>query len=70
MIEMENWSPEPMSDAIGKEFSRLSFLAPFFRLSVFAEDDVSFNQMILYVTQVFVQISAQSRRKILFKPKE
>ena len=38
---MENWSPEPMSDAIGKEFSRLSFLSPFFRLSVFAEDDVS-----------------------------
>ncbi|CAG2164009.1 unnamed protein product [Oppiella nova] len=40
MTELNNWSPEPLSDAIGKEFSRFSYLAPFLRLSVFAEDDI------------------------------
>ncbi|CAG2108572.1 unnamed protein product [Medioppia subpectinata] len=39
ITELQIWSPEPLSDAIGKEFSRFSFLAPFLRLSVFAEDD-------------------------------
>lgn len=38
---MEHWLPESLTNAPGREFSRISFMAPFLRLSVFAEDDVS-----------------------------
>lgn len=38
---MKNWLPEPITNSPGREFAKLSFMAPFLRLSVFAEDDVS-----------------------------
>ncbi|XP_054160549.1 ubiquitin conjugation factor E4 B-like [Oppia nitens] len=39
MTELDNWSPEPITEAIGRELSRFSYLSPFLGLSVFAEDD-------------------------------
>lgn len=38
---MENWIPDPLTLMVGREFARISFMGPFLRLSVFAEDDVS-----------------------------
>jgi len=38
---MDHWLPEALTNAAGREFSRLTFISPFLRLSVFAEDDVS-----------------------------
>ncbi|XP_015787128.1 ubiquitin conjugation factor E4 B isoform X2 [Tetranychus urticae] len=39
LVRMEHWLPESLSSAPGREFARLTFMAPFLRLSVFAEDD-------------------------------
>ena len=41
MVELSNWLPNVFSQASGMEVARLSFLGPFFALSVFAEDNVS-----------------------------
>ena len=41
MVSLPLWLPSPLSDAQGKEMAKLSFLGPFFALSVFADDDVS-----------------------------
>ncbi|KAL4221583.1 Ubiquitin conjugation factor E4 B [Mactra antiquata] len=39
MVEMSNWLPDVFSQASGMEVAKLSFLGPFFGLSVFAEDN-------------------------------
>ena len=39
MVEMENWIVDTSTNAPGRELTTLSFLSPFLRLSVFAEDD-------------------------------
>ena len=39
LVEMDNWIPEMCTNAPGRELTSLSFLSPFFSLSVFAEDD-------------------------------
>lgn len=36
---MGHWLPDVITPASGKEFARISFMSPFMRLSVFAEDD-------------------------------
>ena len=41
MVEQLNWLPDPITPAAGMELEKLSFLGPFFSLSVFAEDNVS-----------------------------
>lgn len=38
---MDIWVPEQLTDSSGREISKISFMAPFLRLSLFAEDDVS-----------------------------
>uniref|UniRef100_T1ISF9 Ubiquitin conjugation factor E4 B n=1 Tax=Strigamia maritima TaxID=126957 RepID=T1ISF9_STRMM len=39
MVGQSQWLPEPISQAVGREVMKLSFLGPFFSLSAFAEDD-------------------------------
>ncbi|KAI0243357.1 Ubiquitin conjugation factor E4 B [Lamellibrachia satsuma] len=39
IVRQSNWLPEPVTQAIGMELEKLSFLGPFFGLSVFAEDN-------------------------------
>lgn len=39
LVQLENWLPEEITKAAGKEFSRICFISPFLRISVFAEDD-------------------------------
>jgi len=40
MVTLRNWCVDPVTaNAAGREIASLSFLSPFFRLSVFAEDD-------------------------------
>ncbi|XP_053378562.1 ubiquitin conjugation factor E4 B-like [Mercenaria mercenaria] len=39
MVQLSNWLPDVFSQAAGMEVARLSFLGPFFALSVFAEDN-------------------------------
>ena len=41
IVHQSNWLPDPVSPAHGMELEKLSFLGPFFSLSVFAEDNVS-----------------------------
>ncbi|KAK3701373.1 hypothetical protein QZH41_008755, partial [Actinostola sp. cb2023] len=38
IVSLDCWLPRPLSDAVGKEIEKLSFLGPFFSLSVFADD--------------------------------
>jgi len=40
MVQLSNWLPSEFSQAAGMEVARLSFLGPFFALSVIAEDNV------------------------------
>lgn len=35
-----------MTDSAGREFSKICFMAPFLRVSLFAEDDVSFSTIV------------------------
>lgn len=53
-----------MTDSAGREFSKISFMAPFLRVSLFAEDDVSirigFNMILKCVFSV-----DQNRRQLL-----
>lgn len=42
MTELDFWIPEIITESAGREFARISFMAPFMQLSVFAEDDVSY----------------------------
>ena len=44
IVEQCNWLPDPLSPAHGMELEKLSFLGPFFALSVFAEDNVSLSK--------------------------
>ena len=39
IVQQSNWLPKAMTSATGKELEKLSFLGPFFSLSVFAEDN-------------------------------
>ncbi|XP_002737351.1 ubiquitin conjugation factor E4 B [Saccoglossus kowalevskii] len=39
MTSLPCWLPKPITNAVGRELQRLSFLGSFFSLSVFAEDD-------------------------------
>lgn len=39
LTKLNNWLPEPVSKAGGREIQRLSFLGPFLQLSVFADED-------------------------------
>lgn len=39
MVKLSNWLPDVFSQASGMEVAKLSFLGPFFALSVFAEDN-------------------------------
>ena len=41
MVQLSNWLPDVFTQAAGMEVAKLSFLGPFFALSVFAEDNVS-----------------------------
>lgn len=41
LVQQGNWIPDAMSQAVGTEIQKLSFMGPFLELSVFAEDDVS-----------------------------
>lgn len=41
LVQLSNWLPDVFSQASGMEVARLSYLGPFFALSVFAEDNVS-----------------------------
>lgn len=41
LVQLPNWLPDVFSQASGMEVARLSYLGPFFALSVFAEDNVS-----------------------------
>ena len=41
IVEQPNWLPDPITEAQGMELEKLSYLGPFFALSVFAEDSVS-----------------------------
>lgn len=53
LVEQPNWLPDPITPAAGMELEKLSFLGPFFSLSVFAEDSVSssdFNLLLLTLT--------------------
>ena len=40
LVQIENWLPEEITKSAGKEFSRICFISPFLRISVFAEDDI------------------------------
>ena len=40
LVKQPNWLPDPITPAAGMELEKLSFLGPFFALSVFAEDSV------------------------------
>lgn len=42
LVQEKYWIPEPLSNAAGKEISVMSYMAPFLRISIFAEDDVIF----------------------------
>ena len=42
MVKLPSWLPKPLSEACGKELESISLLGPFFSLSVFAEDSVSY----------------------------
>ena len=55
LVRMEHWLPETLTNAAGREFSRLTFISPFLRLSVFAEDDVSNKkaELIIVVISIF-----------------
>jgi len=39
MIQQKNWQVEPLTEAVGREFAKLTFLGPFLCTSLFAEDD-------------------------------
>jgi ubiquitin conjugation factor E4 B len=39
LVRMPCWLPDAQTEAVGREISRLSFLGPFFSLSVMTEDD-------------------------------
>jgi hypothetical protein len=41
MVQLSNWLPDVFTQAAGMEVAKLSYLGPFFALSVFAEDNVS-----------------------------
>lgn len=41
LVKLDNWLFDPITNAPGKEFARATYMGPFLRLSVFAEDDVS-----------------------------
>ena len=41
LTKLPSWNPDPLSNAGAKELEVLSFLGPFFKLSIFAEDNVS-----------------------------
>lgn len=40
IVQLDNWLPEEITNSAGKEFSRICFISPFLRISVFAEDDI------------------------------
>lgn len=40
LVQLENWLPDEITKSAGKEFSRICFISPFLRISVFAEDDI------------------------------
>ena len=42
MVQQPNWLPDVLTHAEGTEVEKLTILGPFFALSVFAEDNVSF----------------------------
>lgn len=45
IIEQKNWIVEPLTEAVGREFAKLTFLGPFLCTSLFAEDDPSVCQL-------------------------
>lgn len=45
IIEQKNWVVEPLTEAVGREFAKLTFLGPFLCTSLFAEDDPSVCQL-------------------------
>ena len=51
LTKLPSWNPDPLSNAGAKELEVLSFLGPFFRLSIFAEDNVSMSFKIKTTTK-------------------
>lgn len=41
MIKLGNWLVDPLTEAIGREFAKFTYLGPFLCTSLFAEDDAS-----------------------------
>ncbi|XP_074654460.1 ubiquitin conjugation factor E4 B-like [Tubulanus polymorphus] len=52
IVQQPNWLPKAMTAAEGMEFEKLTFLGPFFSLSVFAEDDTKVVDRFFSGTQV------------------
>ena len=62
MIRLKNWLVEPITEAVGREFAKLTYLGPFLCTSLFAEDDPS---MVDKIPSTTTGSSPESNRPIV-----